>query len=71
MSESVKVAKLPPCDICVQVVRTSVPRDAAYDGATKRGPWAYMCELHFAEWGVGLGTGRGQQLVLEAPSGGA
>jgi hypothetical protein len=37
---------------------------ARYDGATVHGPWAYMCEEHFQSDGVGLGTGRGQLLVL-------
>lgn len=63
MGESVEVQKLPPCDICVTFGRREVI-NAAYDGATKDGPWAYMCEDHFVEYGVGLGTGRGQRLIL-------
>ena len=37
---------------------------AEYDGKTKLGPWAYMCASHFSELGKGLGTGRGQRLVV-------
>jgi hypothetical protein len=31
---------------------------------TTRGPWAYQCEGCFAEYGVGLGLGKGQELVV-------
>lgn len=34
------------------------------DGATKMGPWAYMCLPCFKETGYGLGVGRGQQYSL-------
>lgn len=43
------------CDFCQE--------KALYDGATKQGPWAYMCEHHFRIFGVGLGSGSGQKLV--------
>jgi hypothetical protein len=33
----------------------------AIDGATRYGPWAWMCPACFPVRGVGLGTGRGQQ----------
>ena len=36
--------------------------EATVDGKTIYGPWANMCEAHFIEVGVGLGTGRGQKL---------
>ena len=65
MSTQVKVNSLPRCDFQAQL---STPcRDggeAHYDGKTIHGPWAYMCEQHFTEFGVGLGTGRGQKLIL-------
>jgi hypothetical protein len=60
VSEKVFMATLPTCDTCPP----DKPTEAAYDGKTKQGPWAYMCEPCFAEMGVGLGTGRGQRLVL-------
>ena len=41
-------------------------RDAAYDGKTKRGPWAYMCEECFADQGIGLGLGLGQRLEVRS-----
>lgn len=62
MSTQVTVRELPACDLCKQEGRDDVP--AHYDGATIYGPWAYMCEAHHGLYGVGLGTGRGQKLVL-------
>lgn len=38
---------------------------ARYDAKTRHGPWAYLCEADYAEFGIGLGTGRGQELVVE------
>jgi hypothetical protein len=40
------------------------PELAAYDGKTRMGPWGYMCEECFEKFGVGLGVGRGQRLIL-------
>lgn len=51
----VYVEKLPKCDFC--------DKPAHYDGKTIMGPWAHMCEEHFAKYGVGLGTGKGQKLI--------
>jgi hypothetical protein len=57
MSTEAKVTRIPLCDICrVQ--------DAAYDGKTIHGPWAYMCQPCHDAYGIGLGTGRGQRLIL-------
>jgi hypothetical protein len=57
MSTTVQMAELPACSFC--------PETAAYDGATRMGPWAYMCPRHFALVGLGhLGTGVGQRLTL-------
>ena len=50
------VASLPVCDFC--------PATAKYDGKTASGPWAYLCAAHFKTQGVGLGTGKGQRLVV-------
>lgn len=63
MSTQVKVAALPACDLC-KAHGCEPVQLAAYDGATTVGPWAYMCEDHFRVFGVGLGTGAGQRLVL-------
>lgn len=52
----VSVRELPTCSFC--------PLAAKFDGATVFGPWAYMCEEHFAAHGIGLGVGVGQRLVL-------
>jgi len=59
-----RVSFLPECDLC-KVMKADKVEEAAYDGATVYGPWAFMCEEHFATYGMGLGTGRGQRLVTE------
>lgn len=61
MSTEVEVLKIPDCNICQK-------SPAAYDGKTKMGPWAYMCEPCWEMYGVGqLGTGFGQRLILWEP----
>ena len=57
-----EVERLPACDFC--------GRAARYDGKTKRGPWAYMCEECFPILGVGLGLGKGQELRVKRSVGG-
>jgi hypothetical protein len=52
----VEVTELPQCSICGE--------DATYDGKTVMGPWGYMCQDDFEFFGVGVGTGLGQRLVL-------
>lgn len=61
MSTEVQVQELPPCDICKA---NGVQKDANYDAATSMGGWAYLCELHFSMYAYGLGTGRGQRLIV-------
>lgn len=58
-----RVHRILDCDVCA-LEGSIVP--AVYDAKTKRGPWAYLCEEHFASHGLGLGlgTGRAQRLVL-------
>lgn len=58
----VRVDELPSCDLCSMLGKYLNP--ARFDGATVHGPWAYMCEDHFKADGLGLGTGRGQRLIL-------
>lgn len=60
----VVVDKLPECDLCKVAPVTDPPNVAAYDGKTRMGPWAYMCEECFKVYGIGLGLGVGQRLVL-------
>lgn len=50
------------CDFCKQ---DGVEEFAEYDGRTKTGNWAYMCQKHFDEHGVGLGLGKGQKLEVQ------
>ena len=63
MGTHVVVDRFPPCDFCVEV---GVVRPAAYDGATRMGSWASMCPAHFKQYGIGLGIGRGQKLILKS-----
>jgi len=46
------------CDLCH---RSLLRFPAFYDGATARGPWAWMCQRCFRQFGLGLGPGRGQE----------
>lgn len=56
-----RVARIPNCDLCRDGTR------AKYDSKTNMGPWAYVCEAHFALDTPGeLGTGKGQRLILDA-----
>ena len=59
-SERVEVSELPPCDF------DASHGNATVDGKTKMGPWANMCEKCFGQYGLGLGTGMGQRLILKA-----
>lgn len=54
----VRLAALPECQIHLDGTL------AAYDGKTKGGPWAFMCQECFDVHGTGLGLGVGQRLVL-------
>lgn len=54
-------APMPQCSIHWELRHVVV--EAAYDGKTKYGPWAYMCVTCFVDHGIGLGTGRGQRLI--------
>jgi len=64
VSKTALVSELPNCDFCMI---GGVTEPAEYDGKTKQGPWGYMCQQHFDQYGVGLGLGLGQKLVLESP----
>jgi hypothetical protein len=54
----------PLCDLCKEQGRE---RPAAIDGKTTFGPWAYLCIEHYDTYGVGLGVGRGQRLLIDPP----
>jgi len=60
----VVVPEIRNCDMCHQ----DPPVPAYADGKTRSGPWANMCKPCFAWFGVGLGLGMGQELLLEPPS---
>lgn len=49
------------CDFCKM---EGLEVQAQFDGKTVHGPWAYMCNAHFGVMGIGLGTGRGQRLIV-------
>ena len=59
----VEVPGLPQCDFCRQNPLVMY-QEAHYDGKTRMGPWANMCREHFKRFGIGLGLGKGQELVL-------
>jgi hypothetical protein len=64
-NHEVIVAHIPDCDIHKYVDGVDgVP--AVYDGKTKDGPWANMCQAHFDTDGIGTGLGRGQKLILDS-----
>jgi hypothetical protein len=52
-----RVNSRPSCDFCKS--------EAVIDGKTRFGPWANMCLDHFLAFGVGLGLGKGQFLLVE------
>lgn len=52
-----RVLSLPQCDFCT--------KSGTYDARTFDGRWAFMCQAHFEEHGIGLGLGKGQRLVLK------
>ena len=56
MSNIAFVEKLPRRDLCGE--------EAHFDARTVSGPWAYLCDLCFGQYGVGLGTGLGQMLKV-------
>lgn len=62
------VTRRPDCDICKYEEHRVNPRPAVVDGKTKDGPWANMCQDHFESHGIGLGLGRGQQLIIQNDS---
>jgi len=57
--EIAKVFEKKSCNFCGD--------EAKWDGRTVFGAWAYMCDLHFALYGVGTGLGRGQRLIVVTP----
>lgn len=73
MPDSVTITKPKACDLCqVEADRAHAANGwilniapAVVDGKTKFGPWANMCQEHFDRYGVGLGTGRGQRLIIK------
>jgi len=65
---TVIVPKLPKCDFCKEDPTKDDAYndvDAEYDGATVMGPWAYMCGAHYSKYGMGLGLGVGQRLIVK------
>ena len=55
--EEVEMLEVVTCDFCDKVAR--------YDARMEFGSWAYMCEEHFKQYGIGLGTGKGQKLIYK------
>jgi hypothetical protein len=57
-SRVVYVSELPACDICGNTAR--------YDALTKLGSWGNLCQQDWLKLGTGLGTGKGQLLMLDS-----
>ena len=58
----VEVTHIPPCDFCKE---DGEDRPAEYNARTVSGYWAYLCLAHYRGYGVGLGLGKGQKLILK------
>lgn len=50
------------CDFCLDLHEAENNHSHIYDGKTKFGHWAWMCESHFKE----LGMGKGQEYKKQA-----
>lgn len=61
MGDTAYISAPASCDFCAAA---GLDVEAKYDGKTVLGPWAYMCDDHFGVLGIGLGTGRGQKLIV-------
>lgn len=53
--------ELPKCNM------PNCEEEAEYDEKTKMGPWAYLCEAHHQEVGVGIGTKLEKRVKIDAP----
>jgi hypothetical protein len=58
------VSEYPRCDFCKNSELHNANVEAHYDAKTVMGPWANMCDKHFKFYGIGLGLGKGQKLIL-------
>lgn len=56
----VKVASIPGCDLCAS---QGIQRAAYADAKLSIGPWAYVCQEHYAAYRCSLGVGHGQKLL--------
>ena len=54
------------CDMCKTL---GVKKEAKYDAKTTNGQWGYLCQDHFDSMGIGLGLGKGQELVFNENGG--
>jgi hypothetical protein len=52
------------CDFC-KMQNTESTIEAKVDGKTWMGQWANMCRVHFVDYGIGLGLGKGQLLIVQ------
>lgn len=74
---TVRMLKRPDCDFCKEELDKNLGEwysgkvgyhvDAAeFDAKTHQGPWAYMCRKHHGEYGIKLGLGFGQRILVES-----
>lgn len=59
----VEVLTLLNCDLCLK--QNQHIEKAVYDCKTTFGSWAHLCQYHFDNYGIGLGLGKGQKLVVK------
>ncbi len=59
------VVERPNCEIHRHSRSVEIP--AGYDAALRQGGWAYVCDGCFTAYGIGLGLGRGQRLIVAEP----
>jgi len=61
--DEVIISSFPHCDFCLEEGKFTT---AVFDCKTTIGTrfWAYLCQEHFERFGMGLGCGLGQKLIL-------
>ena len=55
--QEVTLSHRPKCDL-------GCGGPAFFDAKTRQGPWGYLCQAAFAKFGVGLGVGKGQRIII-------
>ena len=56
------VVTLTHYEYCQMCAKGDVVATASYDAKLSVGQWAYVCQKHYEQFGVGLGLGLGQKI---------